>query len=175
MVNLTPQLELEIREYLKTKVETVPAIGKVFTRPRTFSSEQDFIDECKYAVEDDIEIRYCEISLVSFRDSQTDDSILEDCDDMPIVFLTYNLNLHFEFKDERKKVVTNDDETETTVYSNSFDDFVKAILDLRNKFVENRYWEDQKLEHSPLVQIGNIITEDAVRHQANFQVIVTVL
>lgn len=163
MINLSPELELAIRAALKAKIETVPAIGAVFPREVFVTSKIDFFDKVGMAVADDLELRMCEVTLLKFQDS-----LLEGCDDMPVVYLSYNVKIQHEYNDSRGDG------------SNSFDDFVRAGLDLRNAFLINRRMNFTingvvtHTEHAPLVQTDFIITDDAVLHTANFQVKVTI-
>jgi len=114
--------EKEVRAALKAWLETFPILGNVFDRRRLIVNKIDFVAKLGIDSVDGIsEIVFAQIDFLKFEDSQT-----EGFDDCPVPILVYNIHLFREFADLRE-----DD-------SNSSDDFISAILTLRDAILNKR-------------------------------------
>lgn len=121
--NVTIADEKILRAGLKTFLEVSAIVGNVHTRRRKINNRADFVD--KYgvtvaAIENSKIIRFCDIEFIRFEDSPD-----EGFDDCPVLIATYNLHLFHEF-------------FEGTDDANSNDDFIQAILTLRDRFLETQ-------------------------------------
>ena len=141
---LTPEKELALRQQLKTDIETVPATGAVFIKPEYFTSEQDFLDAVgkEVVAGEDLEVRFCQISFLSFEDNDQDG-----CEDNPAVSVRYKIHFFHQYVSERSDG------------SNSHDDFVAMLLNLRNNFLQT-IEIDANTEREALKQDGFMITDD---------------
>jgi hypothetical protein len=141
MPNLTPEKEAAILAALKTKIESVAGVSNVLVENPLVSSKHDEIDLLTVEnVDGEAEIKYCYVSFLGFTDSETDG-----CDDMPVVFLDYNLHFFWEFKEKRSD------------NSSSETDFKTLFLNIRNKFREPARNLAASSEHQPLRQSQFII------------------
>jgi hypothetical protein len=141
---LDPAKELAIRTALGTKVAALT--GSVFIRPELFDSEQDWVEKLGVQnVDGELELKYCTVNLLQFTDSPTDG-----CDDDPVVFLTYQIHIFDGFTEQRSDL------------SNSTDDFIAKILDLRNEFLESsrNVAGVDKADYTPLTQSSLILLGD---------------
>jgi hypothetical protein len=145
------------RAALKTFLETMPILGKVFTRRRRIDSRSRFVELFgvvppaaggKQKI-----VRFCEIEFLRPVDSPT-----EGFDDCPLLEVVYGLHLFHEFFDG-----TDD--------SNSQDDFIDAILQLRTAFLDTRNWTAglYNLNGDPIVanefaRFGNDTFTDCTGH-----------
>ncbi|MBX3288457.1 MAG: hypothetical protein KF855_03835 [Acidobacteria bacterium] len=138
---LTSAKELEIRTFLGAKIAAVTASS--FIRRPMIDSKQDWVALLgKTNIDGEYEMRYCTVDLLQFTDS--DD---EGCDDDPVVNLLYQVHLFHQYKEERS-----DD-------SNSTDNFIAVLLNLRNTFLNaNRsIGVLDGAESLPLIQSGYIL------------------
>lgn len=139
MTNLTAEKEQQILDALAAKFALIAE--NVITDDSTFDSEQDVIDAItKKNVDDELEVRYCKIDFLNFKDSETDG-----CDDMPVVFLTYNAHLFFGYKEKRSDASTAQRDAKT------------CFINLRNKFLEFNRTIMEGVEHEPLKQRTDFI------------------
>ncbi len=164
---LTKEIELDVRAKLRTDIRSIAASGLVLAKPTYFTGKQDFVDELKKAGTQvvnggDIEVRFCQMQWIGFED------VPDDCEDNPPVKILYKLHFFHEFISKRSDS------------SNSHDDFVAMILDLRNLFLANIVLPNNR-EREPLKQDGFMITGDeneffkgAFGHYQNFIVKVEV-
>lgn len=135
-MNITGENEKNIRLEIKTILEGLPVeIGNVFERRRLITDRADFVKKLSVLAADVKEIRFAEISLLQFDDSED-----EGCDDEPVCILTYGLHLFQEFKDSRS------DDT------NSDASFNASILAIRNYFLYNRDMLSGKAQAEPVTQ-----------------------
>lgn len=141
---LTPEIELLHRNRLKTDIETIPHTGAVFLKPTFFTSHQDFVDEVgkQVAVNDDLEVQFCQISWLGFEDDPSDG-----CEDNPSVKIVYKIHFFHQFEQERSDG------------TNSHDTFVAMILNLRNKFLSS-IEIDADTDREALKTDGYMITSD---------------
>jgi hypothetical protein len=142
---LDPSKELTIRTALGTKIAAIT--GTVFVRRPMIDSNIDWVEKLGVQnVDQEVELRLCTVDLRDFVDQD------EGCDDDPVVNLSYNVHLFHEYKESRSDS------------SNSTDDFIAAVLSLRNAFLdENRSLGTPalaKVETLPLTQSGFIILGD---------------
>jgi hypothetical protein len=140
---LTPEKELAIREAQGTKIALLT--GSVFVRRPMIDSKQDWVDLLgKENVDGEYEVKYCTVDLLSFTDSEE-----EGCDDDPVVNLLYGVRIFHGYKEKRS-----DD-------SNSTDDFIALILNLRNAYLNADRSVGSpaipKVESLPLIQSGFIL------------------
>lgn len=123
MQNLTAEKELLILEALRAKIATVPEAVNVIADEPLLDSKQDVLDTiCVQNSDDETEVKYLKIDCLGFQDSDGDDG----CEDMPLVYLTYNLHLFQQFNSKRGDATT------------STEDIKKLLFGLRNKFLETK-------------------------------------
>lgn len=163
MCALTPEKENLIREALKNKVAE-DSTAFVFSRRRLISSKQDFFKQLGKQPDSSLEFRFCQIDFLGFEDL-TEDGL----DDCPPTNLKYQIHCFFQFVDKR------------TDLSNSTDDFIKYILDLRCRINNTSHFVLDGKKHlvGTLSQTADIITNaDLISgvegHYAEFQVLVEV-
>jgi hypothetical protein len=141
-MKLTPAIELSHREALKTEIETIANTGKVYIRPRLFTSKQDFVSELGKSVVngDDLEVQFCQITCQGWQDLNG-----QLCADDPPVQIIYRLHFYQDFVQQRSDG------------SCSHDTFVAMLLNLRNRFLLTMD-RSSNTERKPLTLEQNIIT-----------------
>lgn len=121
MQNLNPEIEASILEALRVKISSVEGATNVIADEPLLDSKQDVLDTiCVQNSDDETEVKYLKIDFLGFEDSPGDDG----CEDMPLVYATYNLHLFQQFNSKRQ-----DESTSTK-------DVKAVVLNLRNKFLE---------------------------------------
>ena len=157
-MNLSPEIEINLRAALAAKIRTVAA-NLIVDEPVIDSKHDEIELLTKENVDDEIEIVFGKLDFLKFEDSTTDG-----CDDEPLVTLFYKLHLFQQFKEKRSD------------NSTSAKDFTALILNLRNRFLQsNRMLGASNIEHLPLRQILVItLGEDplmgAEGHFADFEI-----
>lgn len=144
MPNLTPEKEAEILAALKAKVASVTGAINVVAGEPLLDSKSDVLKTiCHKNLDNKTEVRYLKIDFLGFTDSAEDG-----CEDMPVVFVSYNLHLFHQFVEKRSDA------------SSSAKDIKTLVMNLRNKFLEtaeNARSLAADCEHAPLVQNKFII------------------
>ena len=137
MSSLTPVNELAMRLWLKDKITLVDNSLVVLTEPQYYSSKQDFAKRNQriYSNIEDFQTKYVIISYDRFSDSLT-----EGCDDDPLVYRYYSIDIFFEYVPK------------ITVQKNVHNQIVETDILIREKFLKNREMPnmDNKIEQFPL-------------------------
>lgn len=123
MANISIQDEKDLRAGLAAFLDTFPILGQIHTRRRRIQNRLDFVKKFGVTVPaagPDKIVRFCEVEFLQIEDSPD-----EGDDDCPLAIVTYGLHLFHEFFDG-----TDD--------ANSQDDFISAILTVRNGILNNR-------------------------------------
>lgn len=147
MPNLTTVIESQILAALRAKVAAVAGAQNVVADEPLFDSKSDVLKTiCVRAIDNKTEVKYIKIDFLQFEDSTTDG-----CDDMPVVFVSYNCHLFQQYREKR-----NDNSTSTQ-------DIKQLVINLRNRFLETEN-NARKLtansEHQPLKQQNFIILDN---------------
>lgn len=147
MPNLTPAIESEILTALKTKILSASGASNVIADEPLLDSKFDVAKTiCVRAIDNKTEVKYIKIDFLGFEDSPTDG-----CDDMPVVYISYNLHVFQQYREKRS-----DDSTSTN-------DVKTLVINLRNRFLETdnraRFFggnaEHQPLRQNNFILLGN--------------------
>jgi hypothetical protein len=146
-MNFTQTEETLIRNFLVAKAAaTLPS--EIITRTRKlFASSQDFAARTSQTYVAAFKAHYLMISFAGFRDDPT-----KGCDDDPVTYVTYALQLYRDSQEEKDNK------------PNSHDLLVTDAIALRNAFLEDRVIVANKIEHQALVQIGEMIKVQPCEH-----------
>src|SRR5690349_16945105 len=86
------EVEALVRGLIKTKSETVTAIGNVFDEPFFVSGKQDYVDKLGIQNGDgNFEVRYLFVDFAGWENTD------RGCDENPIYILLYTLRVGHEF------------------------------------------------------------------------------
>lgn len=146
-MNLTTARELQIRTFLQTKAQAALPGMKVMRTRKLFASPQDFAARTSQTYIDAFKASYLMISFVGFRDDQS-----KGCDDDPVSYVTYALQLY------------RDSQEEKSTGSNSHDLLVADTINLRNAFLVDRVVIAAKIEHQALIQVGEMVKVQPCEH-----------
>jgi hypothetical protein len=154
MANITIGDEKAAREALRAFLATFPILGNVHTRRRRIQNRGDYVS--LYGVANSTAgniVRFLEIEFLQVADSD-----IEGDEDCPVAIITYGLHLFHEFFDG-------------TADSNSQDDFVSAILTVRDAILNNREFDAggyngvcDPVTQPEFAQFGNDSFSDALGH-----------
>lgn len=156
--------EKAIRTALAAGVQSILTTSNVFDRRRYITSKKDFARALgKLQVDDKTEIVFTEIEFLRFVDDPE-----RGWDDCPSVSLFYSIHHFRQFRDERVAVV---DDVE--VVTNSNDEFVGEVLDLRDYFLATRQFAEGQSEPLTMpenAQFGKDELIDFTGHAADLEV-----
>lgn len=149
---LTPSVQETVLAALKAKV--APHVPYVFDYLYYFAGREDFaaVAGIEY-VKNQTEAQFAQIFFKTFRDNTTQPT----CDD-PTTILEYRLVVFYEYKAIRKAV------SPSLVTTNSRQEFVAAIINLRNAFNFNQILIANVAEHSSLVVVQDIVNNEESRY-----------
>lgn len=152
------------RAALATFLATMPILGHVFDRRRLITDRRTYAERLGWKIgthnSEEREIRYIAIDFLKVVDSKD-----EGFDDCPVPIITYNLHIFHEFKDNRAAQGDAD--------SNSTDDFISAILTLRDAVLNRRDYDFGKADPVTMAadaQLGNDGFTDCEGHFADLQI-----
>jgi len=150
--NLTVSIEETIRSYIVNKWNTIlPSDSFIFNEPWYFASRQDFAAAVKKEYTEQYRCNYVMIDFAKTLDSKN-----KGCDDNPSVFLNYRITMFREF------VLG-----ETGIISSS-KSLMVDFINVRNKFLRDRdIVQPNKIEHKPLVMLGDKVSLELCPHIAN--------
>ena len=139
--------ETVIRDFIVAKAQTALSTEKVFRTRKLFASSQDFAARTTQSYIPAFKAHYLMISLASLRDDPR-----KGCDDDPVVFITYALQLY------------RDSQEEKDAKPNSHDMLVRDTLLLRNSFLKDRDIVGDQIVHQALVQVGEMVKVQPCEH-----------
>jgi len=151
-MNLTPSVQETVLAALKAKV--APHVPYVFDYLYYFAGREDFaaVAGVDY-VKNETEAKFAQIFFKTFRDNTTQPT----CDD-PTTFLEYRLVVFYEYKAIRKAVSPSPNTT------NSRQEFVAAIINLREAFNFNQIITAGVAQHTSLVVVQDIINNEESKY-----------
>lgn len=146
-MNFTTSVEDTIRDFIVAKAQAALPSENVFRTRRLFASRQDFAAQIQANYTEALKLHYLMLSFAGFRDDPT-----KGCDDDPVTYVTYALQLYRDTKEEK------------STGTNSHDLLVIDAINLRNAFLEDRVITASKIEHRALVQVGEMIKVQPCEH-----------
>lgn len=146
-MNLDETKELAIRTFIVNKAIATLPTEVVFRTRKLFASPQDFAARTDQTYTDTFKAHYLMVSFANVRDDAT-----KGCDDDPVKYVTYLLQLY------------RDSQEEKTSLPNSHDMLVSDTMKLTNAFLQDRVIIANKQEHQALVQAGDMIKVQLCEH-----------
>lgn len=143
-MKLTTARENTIRAYLAAQslIALPDYANHIFPTPVYFASAQDFAAMVQETfVQKTYKVFYLMINFGRFEDSRT-----RGCDDDPVLTVSYKFQLFRETQEARNS------------NPNSHDQLVTDMVNLRNRFLATQDITPNQIVHSPLVQVGDMIT-----------------